>query len=161
MAHLQTLETIYDKKHIGRHTGDAAMTPENMTLDELLVEAALSKDPVAHEIARRMKSSQYGGVCNPLSSKGRTVLDVVERDESIIVKFTDGCYLVIDAEIDIDTVCFSIGRELIKSERFDLRLLSEPEFSQYLAEESARQEQVKAHEIETLKKKLAELEERP
>ena len=137
------------------------MTPENMTLDELLVEAALSKDPVAHEIARRMKSSQYGGVCNPLSSKGRTVLDVVERDESIIVKFTDGCYLVIDAEIDIDTVCFSIGRELIKSERFDLRLLSEPEFSQYLAEESARQEQVKAHEIETLKKKLAELEERP
>jgi len=137
------------------------MTPENMTLNELLWEAIQSQDPFAREIARRMKSPQSGGACNLLSSKGRTVLDVVERDESIIVKFTDGAYLVIDAEIDIDTVCFSIGRELIKSERFDLRLLSEPEFSQYLAEESARQEQVKAHEIETLKKKLAELEERP
>lgn len=136
------------------------MTPENMTLNELLWEAIQSQDPFAREIARRMKSSQSGGACNLLSSKGRTVFEVVERDESIVFKFTDGSYLVIDAEVDIDTVCFSIGRELIKRERFNLGLLSEPEFSQYLAEESARKEQVKAHEIETLKKRLAELETR-
>jgi len=134
------------------------MTPENMTLDELLTEAAQSQDQIAHEIARRMKSSQSGGACNLLSSKGRTVFEVVERDESIVFKFTDGAYLVIDAEIDIDTVCFSIGRELIKSERFNFGLLSWTEVSEYLAEVAARKERDKARGIETLKKRLSELE---
>ena len=82
----------------------------------------------------------------------------MERQESIVVKFTDGSYLVIDAEIDIDTVFFSIGRELIKSERFNLGLLSGTEISEYLAEENVRKETDKAREIERLKKRLAELE---
>ena len=134
------------------------MTPENMTLNELLWEAIQSQDPFAREIARRMKSSQSGGACNLLSSKGRTVFEVVERDESIVFKFTDGSYLVIDAEIDVDTIFFSIGRELIKIERFNLGLLSGTELSEYLAEEEVRKETDKVREIERLKKRLAELE---
>ena len=40
------------------------MTPENMTLDELLTDAAQSKDPVAHEIVfigRRVQSAFIEG----------------------------------------------------------------------------------------------------
>lgn len=132
---------------------------ENMTIDELLAELAQSSDQNAVEISRRMSGSRYGNQsCDKFGARGRTVHEIKEHGESVVVRFTDGAYIVIDTEVYDGVVEFCVGRPLINSERFYLNMMSPEESADYAAQKKAAEEAEKEHRIERLRRELEKLE---
>jgi len=136
--------------------------PENLTVDELLSCLAHSTDPIAAEVAKRMTGSRWAAeYCDEVGSRGRTVQEIKEYGESIVVRFTDGAYLVIDTEVFDGTVDFCIGRTLLKSERFELSMMPPEERTAYVAEQNANAAALREKRIEQVRRELAELEAQP
>ncbi len=136
--------------------------PENLTIDELLSSLAQSTDPTAAEVAKRMTGSRWAAEhCDELGARGRTVQEIKEHGESIVVRFTDGAYLVIDTEVFDGTVEFCIGRILMKSERFELGMMPQEERAAYVAEQDAKAAALREKRIEQVRRELAELEAQP
>jgi len=96
--------------------------------------------------------------CDEIGSRGRTVQEIKEHGESIVVQFTDGAYLVIDTEVFDGTVDFCIGRILMKSERFELSMMPPEERAAYVAEQDAKAAAYKEKRIEQVRRELAALE---
>ena len=136
------------------------MTPENMTMDELIAEGRESTNPTLHEICRRLSGTRAGTpeAAHNAAVIGRTIRSIKEDGNIILLNFTDGTYFVIEAEAFNDDVDFSMGRKLLRSELFYHNLLSPAEAQIYRDEQAAQETERKAKRLEQLRKELAELE---
>ena len=136
------------------------MIPENMTIDELIVEGRESTNPTLHEICRRLSGTRAGTpeAAHNAAVIGRTIRSIKEDGNMILLIFTDGSYFVIEAEAFNDDVGFSMGRKLLRSELFYHNLLSPAEAQIYRDDQAALETERKAKRLEQLRKELAELE---
>ena len=136
------------------------MTPENMTMDELIAEGRESTNPTLFEICRRLSGTRAGtpeAAHNAMVS-GRTVRAIEEDGNMILLYFTDGTYFVIEAAAFNDDVDFSMGRKLIRNELYHYNLMTTAEAQIYRDEQAALEAERKAKRLESLRKELAELE---
>ena len=136
------------------------MTPENMTMDELIAEGRESTIPTLFEICRRLSGTRAGtpeAAHNAMVS-GRTVRAITEDGNMILLSFTDGTYFVIEAEAFNDDVDFSMGRKLSRSELYVHNLMTPAEAQIYRDEQEISETKRKAKRLEYLRKELAELE---
>ena len=136
------------------------MIPENMTMDELIVEGINSSNPVLNELSNRL-SGKGDGVPDTLyasSAVGRTIRSLKEDGNMILLTFTDGTYFVIEAEAFNDDVDFSMGRQLMRNELYRYNLMTPAEAQIYRDEQAAQETERKAKRLEQLRKELAELE---
>ena len=136
------------------------MIPENMTIDELIVEGRESTNPTLHEICRRLSGTGVGTpeAAHNAAVIGRTIRSIKEDGDMILLNFTDGTYFVIEAEAFNDDVDFSMGRRLLRSELYRYNLMTQAEAQIYRDEQAALEAERKAKRLESLRKELAELE---
>ena len=136
------------------------MTPENMTMDELIAEGLNSINPALREICRRLSGTCAGTpeAAHNATVSGRTVRAIQEDGDMILLIFTDGSYFVIEAEAFNDDVDFTMGRKLLRSELYYHNLMSPAETQIYRDEQAALETERKAKRLEQLRKELAELE---
>ncbi len=136
------------------------MTPENCTLDELIEWGLHSPYPVLQELCKRLTGH---GACTTEAlaaphAIGRTIRAIEERGDTVLLKFTDGGYFVIDGDVDCGEVEFTMGRKLLRSELYRYNLMSPAEAQIYRDEQAAQAAEQKAARLEKLRKELAELE---
>ena len=136
------------------------MTPENMTIDELIAEGLNSINPALREICNRLSGTRAGAPASAHNAavSGRTVRAIKEDGNMILLSFTDGTYFVIEAEAFNDDVDFSMGRQLLRSELYRYNLMTAAEAQIYSDEQAAQETERKAKRLEALRKELAELE---
>ena len=136
------------------------MTPENMTMDELIAEGLNSINPALREICRRLSGTCAGTpeAAHNAAVSGRTVRAIEEDGNMILLSFTDGTYFVIEAEAFNDDVDFSMGRQLMRNELYRYGLMTPAEAQIYRDEQTADEAARKARRLESLRKELAELE---
>jgi hypothetical protein len=136
------------------------MTPENMTMDELVLIGSQSIDPILLEMCKRLHGRRLGPQEETHTAQvaGRTMRSIKEDGNMILLIFTDGSYLVIEAEVFNDDVGFSMGRKLLRSELYYHNLMSPAETQIYRDEQAALETERKAKRLEQLRKELAELE---
>ena len=136
------------------------MTPENMTMDELIAEGRESANPILFEICRRLSGTRAGTpeAAHNAAVIGRTIRSIKEDGNIILLNFTDGTYFVIEAEAFNDDVDFSMGRKLLRSELYRYNLMTQAEAQIYRDEQAALEAERKAKRLESLRKELAELE---
>ena len=135
------------------------MTPENMTIDELAASGIESSDPICRELCKRLSgTSGHRHHIDESGAIGRTVRDIKDHIDKIVIRFLDGAYLVIEGEVYDGDVDFTIGRALIKSEMFDCELLTPAEVAEWKQAQAAEKERRDAATIDRLRRELAELE---
>ena len=136
------------------------MTPENMTMDELVAQGVNSNDPILFEICQRLSGRRLGPreETHTAQVAGRTMHSIKEDGDMILLIFMDGTYFVIEAEAFNDDVDFSMGRQLLRSELYRYNLMTAAEAQIYRDEQAAQETERKAKRLEALRKELAELE---
>lgn len=136
------------------------MTPENMTMYELIAEGRESTNPTLFEICRRLSGTRAGTpeAAHNATVSGRTVRAIQEDGDMILLIFTDGTYFVIEAEAFNDDVYFSMGRQLMRNELYRYNLMTPAEAQIYRNEQAALETELKAKRLDQLRRELAELE---
>ena len=139
------------------------MTPENMTMDELIAAGRESTNPILFEICRRLSGTSVGTpeAAHIAAVSGRTIRSIKEDGDMILLSFTDGTYFVIQAEAFNDDVDFSMGRKLMRHELYRYNLMTPAEAQIYRDEQAAQETERKAKRLEALRKELAHLEGSP
>ena len=136
------------------------MTPENMTMDELVLIGSQSIDPILLEMCKRLHGRRLGPQEETHTAQvaGRTIHSIKEDGDMILLRFTDGTYFVIEAQAFNDDVDFSMGRQLLRDELYRYNLMTPAEAQIYRDEQAALETEHKAKRLEQLRKELAELE---
>ncbi len=136
------------------------MTPEKMTMDELVAQGIDSPHPILFEICRRLSGTRAGTreAAHNATVSGRTIRAIKEDGDIVLLIFTDGSYFVIQAEAFNDGVDFSMGRKLMRRELYLYNLMPAAEAQIYRDEQAALETERKAKRLEQLRKELAELE---
>ncbi len=133
---------------------------QNMTMDELIAEGRDSTNQLLHEICNRLSGRLVGTIeaADNATVAGRTVRAIKEYGDMVLLIFTDGAYFVIDGEEQDGAVEFTMGRTLLRSERYRYGLMTPAEAQIYRDEQRAQETERKAKRLEALRKELAELE---
>ena len=133
---------------------------QNMTMDELIAEGRDSTNQLLHEICNRLSGCLVGTIeaADNATVAGRTVRAIKEYGDMVLLIFTDGAYFVIDGEEQDGAVEFTMGRTLLRSERYRYGLMTPAKAQIYRDEQTAHEAARKARRLESLRKELAELE---
>ena len=135
-----------------------SLSPSSLTIDELLVEALASDDPVYRALARRF-GPPAGPWCEMntwADCRGQRIVDVHEWCEFVILRFDGGDYLPFAAECDCcgGETRITLNRSAPIEALVSAGIMSQEECSRIRAEQKARR-------LGQLRKEVAELEGQP
>lgn len=142
---------------------DPRLTLGNLSIDELVNLGRDSDDPLLAELCRRLSpdcSANSDGQLELHQCKGKTIIDVREAGDRLVLLFEAGKYFVVGAEIsclDGSDAYLTFRAPLTMPEKHRLGLISPSEWDAHLKALKEQERKNREAEIERLEARLAEL----